>query len=460
MSNFYEDLVRIRKSKRLSKQDVFFKCRLPMETIESIEDGSILSGSLSNKTYMRSYFRTYAKALGISSEDITTALDEHDIGLYAQGLLLKYLPEEAQTGSETKDEETSDDKKSTKRKSAGKDADSNDPKAGIREESTDTADDTLPRPYKSKIITPKTQEKSIKDIEWEDENIKKVRSTSTIDSVSSAKERSPAQPDSVSTPQSDTPAPPDIGGIDWASKVKQAVYRPQKNRLLWVILATLLALALALLSIIWFWRSGDPEPAEPATVESHSPAEAVPPVAGDGDIQTAPQPQTGTPEATDPVPPDVTAADEPEAVEEAPPPPPTREEILAQLAAAATTGDTLFIHAYALHGNLEPIRVVSDIFAGEDIQTFPARPYWVAQHHAMRLDFLDEIILRGSLARMVLLFNGHVIDDFSDFYSDGSEVLITRDLLMQHDMFEIADDDPFTELDPPRTIVDRPRFSP
>jgi hypothetical protein len=460
MSHFYEDLVRIRKSKRLSKQDVFFKCRIPMETIESIEDGSILSGGVRNKTYMRSYFRTYGKALGISGEDITTALDEHDTGLYRQGLLMKYLPEEMKTDSAAQPGDLSGGEDSPEAGSAKKDADQKDD-AGVSKVKKEPGqpDDTLPRPQKSKIITPENQEKSVDDIEWEDDNIKKVRSTSTITYSSSKKDSTPADPAPVDSRQAKPASQPDVEGIDWASKVKQAVYRPQKNRLLWVILAILLALALAMASIVWYWQADDSELGDPAATERLAPADGVPPAGAD---PASPQPGTGTPEAADPVPPDVTGAGEPETVEETTPPPmpPTRQEIVAQLEAFSTTGDTLYIHAYAVHGNLEPIRVVSDIFAGDDIQVTPARPYWVEQRHAMRFDFVDEIILRGSLSRMVLLFNGHIIEDFSKFYTDGSEVRISRDLLMENDKFDIAAGDPFSDLEPPRFIVDRPRFSP
>ncbi len=450
MSQFFEDLVRIRKNKRLSKQDVFYKCRIPIETIESIEDGSILSGKMRNKTYVRSYFRTYAKAIGVSDEDVTTALDEHDAGLYNQGLLIQYLPEQAEdvSGSAEQKNKEADSAGQAKENRTSQEKESEKKDKTKIEKKEGTAN------QKSKTITPETQEKTVRDVEWEDDSIKKIRSTSTT-GFSSAESRS-----KDATTPAELPDLPKLEGIDWASKVKQAVYRPQRNRLLWVILATLLALALALASIVWYWRSAEPDPGAPPATEGRIPAETVPPTQPDSDTQL--QPTEEAPEATDPVPPDVTAAEEPEAVEETqpPPPPPTREEIAAQIAAFSTTGDTLYVHAYALLGNLEPIRVVSDIFAANDLQNTPPRPYWVEQYQAMRFDFLDEIILQGSLARMVLLFNGHVIEDFDPFFTDGSRIRITRDLLMENNLFYIAETDPFSEMPPPRRIVERPRFSP
>lgn len=450
MSQFFEDLVQIRKNKRLSKQDVFYKCRIPIETIESIEDGSILSGKVRNKTYVRSYFRTYAKAIGVSDEDVTTALDEHDAGLYNQGLLIKYLPEQAQdvSGSPQQTDQEADSAEQTDKTRISRENESE------KKDKTKTGEKDAAGTHKSKIITPETQEKTVRDVEWEDDSITKIRSTSTTGfSSSESRNADEAAP-------SELPNRPKMEGIDWAAKVKQAVYRPQRNRLLWVILATLLALALALASIVWYWRSAERDPGIPPATEGRFPAETVPPTQPDAHTQL--QPIEEAPEATDPVPPDVTAAEEPEPVEQTQPPPepPTREEIAAQIAAFSTTGDTLYVHAYALLGNLEPVRVVSDIFAANDLQNTPPRPYWVEQYQAMRFDFLDEIILQGSLARMVLLFNGHVIEDFDPFFADGSRIRITRDLLMENNLFEIAETDPFSEIPPPRRILDRPRFSP
>ncbi len=471
MSNFYDDLVRIRKEKRLSRQDVFFKCRLPTETIEAIEDGSILEGKVRNKTYIRSYFRTYAKAVGISEEDITTALDEHDAGLYNQGLLTRYLEHESEKkGDDTRqntdhDSEEAEEKSGDKRggkadqksgdKAMGKVSGKTDDKRGGKtegetgEKSSDKPGGKQPGTGKSKIITPESQEKTVDDIDWEDKTQKKIRSTSTLHfSPSESRKEDSTDPARLSDE-------PDVKSVDWASKVKKAVYRPQRNRLLWVILATLLALALAFASIVWYWQSEEVEPGtQPA-------AERVAPVAPTQEPDPQPAPE---PDPTDPVPQDVITAEEPEVEEEAVPPaeqtPLTREQIVSQIEAASTTGDTLFIFSYAIHGNLEPVRVQSDIFGDDDVQNMASRPYWVEHHQAMQFDFLDEIIFQGNLARMVLVFNGHVIEDFSTFYIDGSRISISRESLIENGTFEIADEDPFTLLDPPRSIVERPRFSP
>lgn len=450
MATFFDDLVRIRKEKRLSRQDVYYKCRIPTEMIEAIEDGSIMSGKVRNKTYIRSYFRTYAKTLGISDEDIITALDEYDAGLYDHGLLHKYLPDQPDDSIPAEKQSPAKSAKEKKKKESGETGDDENAK-----------DQEAEKKGNSKVITPESQEKTVNDVEWEDENIKKVRTTSTSDYD---KEESRHADAGTTIP---APEPTDLGDVDWASKVKKAVYRPQRNRLLWVILAIILALALALASIVWYWKGYGTEPASTPAVERDAPAQPAPP-----DPESVPEeiPQAGRqadqadPASVDPAQQDILTVDESDIEEEVPTeeplPPPTRQEILANIEAHYTTGDTLYALAYALFGNLEPVRVQSDVFAGEDLQESPPRPYWVEQYQAMRFEFLDEIILQGSLARMVLIINGHIIDDFADFYIDGSRISITRERLIRNGTFEIADEDPFTVLEVPRSVVDRPRFSP
>ncbi|MGM0737793.1 MAG: helix-turn-helix domain-containing protein [Bacteroidota bacterium] len=451
MATFFDDLVRIRKEKKLSRQDVYYTCRIPMEMIEAIEDGSIMSGKVRNKTYIRSYFRTYAKTLGISDEDIITALDEYDAGLYDHGLMHKYLPDQPDDSTPAEKQSSAKPAKEKKKKESRETGDA----GNVKEQGAE-------RKGKSKVITPESQEKTVDDVEWEDENIKKTRTTSTSTSPSDYDKEEKRDADAGSAVPA--PEPTDVGGVDWASKVKKAVYRPQRNRLLWVILAILLALALALASIVWYWQGYGTEPAPTPAVEQDVPAPTDPESVPEEVPQAGLPADEADPSAVEPAQQDILTVDgsdiEDEVPPEEPPPPPTREEILADIEAHYTTGDTLYALAYALFGNLEPVRVQSDVFAGEDLQDGPPRPYWVEQYQAMRFEFLDEIILQGSLARMVLIINGHIIDNFADFYIDGSRISITRERLIDNGTFEIAEEDPFTVLEVPRSVVDRPRFSP
>ena len=520
MSNISDDLVQIRKSKRLSRQDVYYKCRLPIETIEAIEDGSIFSGTTKNKTYLRSYFRTYAKAVGIADSDMINALDEHEIGTYNDGLYQIYVAgNSGGRDSEDKKKDTAEedwgkpDKKADDKepeqqaKGSADESDRNDTGSASEESSPQPADDRKKNESlkKSQTITPESQEKTIDDVEWEDKSLKKPLSTSTMATESAA---------GASSSSDEKSAPPDLKNIDWASRVKTAVYKPQRNRLFWVIIAILLALAIAAGSIYWFWQpEEDPLTRAPAAEENAVTAENESGShAGDTD-DTGADPEESTAAAgsgTGDSPQVAEPSDqaEPPAPDEAPEPdgqvapddpgiageepvaddisgPETSDETIGELgmpvedqdddAAAemdestitdelftdSVEDDTLFIYAYALHGNLEPIRVHSDLFTEqEDNGSLPLRPYWVEQGQLMRFDFTDEITFQGTLSRMVLIFNGNLIEDFSQFYLDGTRVRLTRADLADNDQFAEPDSDIFENMPLPVSILDRPRFSP
>ena len=439
MSKLSEDLVSIRKEARLSKQDVFDKCRVPLETIYAIEDGSIFAGKMRNKTYLRSYIRTYAKAIGISEEDITIALDDHEIGSYEDSLTKKYL---------SRPEKISDQPKSE----AGK--------KPAKKEHPDSNDQKKPEKgsgKKTQRITPESQEKTKEDIEWEDSVHQKRPSTSTSDFASF--ESVGTEPASAKMPE-----PPELDNVDWASKVKDAVYRPQRNRLLWVIIAILLAFALAISSVYWFWIQEE----EPVTMGA--PSEEVTPAtpdAGAGSPESeagAGTPAMETPSDLPETPTEAAESPEPAVTDTIPSeeeasvlPSITTEEILVQDLSQLGPNDIIHVVIYALHGNLEPIRVQSDVFTTDESAL---RPYWVEHQEAMRFEFVDEITIQGALGRLVLVINGHVIDDFSQLYHDGPRIRLSRAFIMENPQLHTPPDTPFSGVPEPRAITDRPRFSP
>lgn len=93
MSQLHEDLVSIRKSKQITVEDIFDKTRMAVDSIELIENGSLFNSN-KNRTYIRSFVRSYAKALGIEEKDIVHALDLQEIGSYAGFLKEVYLLKE------------------------------------------------------------------------------------------------------------------------------------------------------------------------------------------------------------------------------------------------------------------------------------------------------------------------------------------------------------------------------
>jgi cytoskeletal protein RodZ len=67
--------------------------------------------------------------------------------------------------------------------------------------------------------------------------------------------------------------------------------------------------------------------------------------------------------------------------------------------------DTLYLSIYAASGNLDPVRVWSDLKPRID-------PYWVDQGVMLRFEFSDSIRVRGRYSQMLMFLNGHLIENF------------------------------------------------
>lgn len=85
--------------------------------------------------------------------------------------------------------------------------------------------------------------------------------------------------------------------------------------------------------------------------------------------------------------------------------------------------DVLTVSVYAAYDKLEPVRVTSDL-------NWRVNPFWMEQGEAFNFDFDDSLLVRGQYSRMLLLFNGHVIQDHRQYYdSEFEALLITRSVL-------------------------------
>ncbi len=92
MTTIGKDLAAIRKHLGFELDDVHKKTRLPLDTLKRIEDDSLLSDPDENIIYVRSFIRTYAKALKIKEDLAVKSLDQHEVGIY-NGLLLDAYPD-------------------------------------------------------------------------------------------------------------------------------------------------------------------------------------------------------------------------------------------------------------------------------------------------------------------------------------------------------------------------------
>jgi len=89
-------------------------------------------------------------------------------------------------------------------------------------------------------------------------------------------------------------------------------------------------------------------------------------------------------------------------------------------------GDTLTLSVYAAYGQLEPIRITSDL-------NWRTNPFWIEEGQAYNFDFRDTLLVRGQYSRLLLLFNGHVVENPRQNYFDiaFNSIMITRDIIDQ-----------------------------
>ncbi|MDZ7682266.1 MAG: hypothetical protein U5J63_11290 [Fodinibius sp.] len=79
---------------------------------------------------------------------------------------------------------------------------------------------------------------------------------------------------------------------------------------------------------------------------------------------------------------------------------------------------------YAAYGKLEPVRVSTDIMDN-------INPYWVEQGKALRFNFVNEMQIRGQFSNIVLLLNGHVIQNFREqFYNPDTRLVEIQSIIL------------------------------
>lgn len=111
--------------------------------------------------------------------------------------------------------------------------------------------------------------------------------------------------------------------------------------------------------------------------------------------------------------------------------------------------DVLTVSVYAAYDKLEPVRVTSDL-------NWRVNPFWMEQGEAFNFDFDDSLLVRGQYSRMLLLFNGHVIQDHRQYYDPEFEaLLITRSVLDSPTYLAPATGEYPDGVNPPDSLVYR-----
>ncbi len=90
MPSLGKDLVKIREHLGFTIQDIQSATKIPLSTLQSIEDDSIFEDSKEIQTYIRSFVRTYGRKLKLDDELVLEALDAVEVGGYNHQLLRDY----------------------------------------------------------------------------------------------------------------------------------------------------------------------------------------------------------------------------------------------------------------------------------------------------------------------------------------------------------------------------------
>lgn len=386
MASLGKDLALIRKEQELTLDEIHEATKIPERIIQSIEDDSIFTDLDKNSTYIRSYVRTYAKALSIDDKQIIYALDKVEKNDYS-GSLQDLLEEKPKKSFEFDEDEPEEDAK------------------------------------------PSTSE------EQSDEMIHDHTPEYEEDDSASTKEIS-----RQSTPlPADSEEVPDVQSVDWADMGRR--FQPLKSvgSKTWAGIITIFILAVAIGAFFFFYDVDSTADTEMATNPDASSSEELRQQESANGLSTDSLELNVAPAEEG----DTTGQGNTVVTDE------VQNESLTELP------DTLSIVVYAAYGQLEPVRVYTDI--SDDIN-----PYWIEEGEALRFNFVNEIRIRGQYSRMVLLLNGHPIQNpREEFYNPDTRILeIDRSYFEDDSIWlQAAPDSLPIDAPPPSVIRERPTFN-
>ncbi|RNC79937.1 MAG: hypothetical protein ED557_12440 [Balneola sp.] len=317
-----KDLSIIRKGLGLSLEEIQSSIKIPLLTLKSIENDSIFSSTEHNKTYIRNFIRSYARALKLDEQKVVDALDAYEAGIYDGELLSR---------------------------------------EDVR-------------------VTPSVEEK-------EEEPKEEVAPVIQKEEAKEAKK-------------------PTVENVNWADMGKKFSSEEASSKTRVIILVAFFVLALLATAIffrneiIGFFGSNEPETSEVAPIP-----EAPEPEAEAEAIDTTRN--STTQNTIDPIlPPTSTLQTETPQFISTPP------------------SEVNTVAVYAAFDKLEPVRVTSDL-------NWRTNPFWMEQGEAFYFDFNDTLLVRGQYSRMLILYNGHVIENARQLYFDSeyNSLLITKEAL-------------------------------
>ena len=402
MPSIGKDLAKIRSHQGYTLNDIQQATKIPVSTLQSIEDNSIFADSGESKTYIRSFTRSYGKALKISDDLMIKALDQQETGNYNH-LLLQSFSELADEDQPSEDDQP--------------------PEQAYDESRTAVADKKTESGSESQSeleLQPKPDSGSSEEKPNEKTDTERIKP----DADSSETRESPRAENKKSEPpvtQKTTSAKSDdssVRNVDWAD-VGRKFSNEKKHTSTWIVGLVILIVIAAVAGYIlyhngFFDFAGQLEDDASTSV-----------------TQTT---QGGL------------SLDLEETIPE--------NATLQTVEPAAELGNVLYLTVYAAYDRLDPVRIWSDLKPRMD-------PYWIEQGVALNFEFQDTIRLRGQYDNSILFKNGHLVDyNFDDFYDAESDyVELTRDFFTtdlkwaSNISFELPEN-----VSPPDSVADRPTF--
>lgn len=108
MPSIGKDLALIRAHQGYSIEDIQKATKIPIYTLQAIEDGTIFTEPSEINTYVRSFVRTYGRAVKLDDELLSQALDQEELGNYDHLLLKDYPKIREKEGIESEPETDTD----------------------------------------------------------------------------------------------------------------------------------------------------------------------------------------------------------------------------------------------------------------------------------------------------------------------------------------------------------------
>jgi hypothetical protein len=397
-----KDLAKIRSHQGYTLNDIQQATKIPVTTLQSIEDNSIFADSGESKTYIRSFVRSYGKALKISDDLMIKALDQQETGNYNH-LLLQNFSELAAEDQPSEDDQLPEQAPEEGRTAvADKKADSgSESQSELELEPKPDSGSSREKPYDNadtEKITPDVNKQETRESQAVES--KKSEPAATLKTVPAKKDDSYER------------------NVNWAD-VGRKFSNEKKHTSTWIVGLVILIVIAAVAGYIlyqngFFDFAGQLE--------------------GDASTSVTQTTQGGL------------SLDLEETIPE--------NATLQTVEPAAELSNVLYLTVYAAYDKLDPVRIWSDLKPRMD-------PYWIEQGVALNFEFQDTIRLRGQYENTILFKNGHRVNyNFDDFYNaDSDYVELTRGFFTTDPKwassisFELPED-----VSPPDSVADRPSF--